>query len=219
MRLTCLFQVGNIRNIAYTQSLVASVKSKSKNMKQNITLLLLASLIILSCNKDKETADDILSPTTNNLVCNSSFEINGKGSLSCWSVVKDFIIYPDTFSTEAAPNGGNFSLRLEGTKDANWDPYAENYVTNISGQKIVSLSAYIMSVYGGQSIYLYLEHIRTGQVIKSKSYYDWAFNGWKKFSVTDTLTLQTQDSLRIKIIQTTGQNSGAYIDLVEMTAN
>ena len=187
-------------------------------MKYILTTILLTIIFLQACKKEQENID-LSIPSVNNLVCNPSFEINGQGSLNCWTVVKDFITYPDTFSTEVPPNGGQFSLRLEGTKDVNWDPYAESYVTNISGQKIVSISAYIKSLYGGQAIYLWLEHVRSGQIIKSKADYSLAFNGWRKFNVTDTLFLQTQDSLRIKIIQSTGQNSGAFIDMVEMTTN
>lgn len=185
-------------------------------MKQILTSILIVSILI-ACKK--EIIDKPTSPIINNLICNPNFEINGQASLNCWNVVKDFTTYPDTFSTVVPTNGGQFSLCLNGTKDVNWDPYAETYITNISGQKIISLSAYVMSLYGGQPIYLTLDHIRGGQVIESKSDSDWAFNGWKKFIVLDTLSMQNQDSLRVKIIQTTGQNSGAYIDLVELTTN
>lgn len=184
-----------------------------------ILILLLLTSIFLAYNKDNEIIDNPSFPGTNNLVYNPSFEMNGHGSLNCWNIVKDFTTYPDTFTTLVPNNGGNYSLRLEGSKDVNWDPYVETYITNISGLKIVSLSAYIMSLYGGQAIYLTLDHIRGGQIIDSKSDSHWAFNDWKKFIVIDTLTLLNQDSLRVKIIQNTGQNSGAYIDLIELTTN
>lgn len=190
----------------------------SKNMKHILTSMCIACILI-ACKKEKEISNDQTSSSTNNLICNPSFEINGQASLNCWNVVKDFTTYPDTFSTEVPSNGGQFSLSLNGTKDHNWDPYAETYVTNISGNKNISLSAYVKSLYGGQAIYLTLDHIRGGQVIASKSDFSWAFNGWKKFIVLDTLSMQSQDSLRVKIIQTTGQNSGAYFDLVELTTD
>jgi hypothetical protein len=185
-------------------------------VKKQFIIALMPIVFLLSCKKDKSIGSPAPSPS---LICNPSFEINGQGSLHCWNLVKDFATYPDTFSTDVPPNGGQFSLRLEGVKDVNWDPYAETYVTNLSGQKIVSLSAYAKTLYGGQSIYLWLEHVRSGQVIKSKSDNKWAFSGWQTLLVTDTLTLQSQDSLRIKIVQTTGQNSSAYIDLVELNTN
>jgi hypothetical protein len=188
------------------------------NMKHFLTSILIAC-ILTACKKDKEIIDNPTTPIINNLVCNPSFEVNGHGSLNCWNIVKDFTTYPDTFSTVVPTNGGQFSLRLDGVKDVNWDPYAETYITNISGQKIISVSAYVMSLYGGQPIYLNLDHLRGGLVIDSKSDFHWAFNDWKKFNVVDTLSIQSQDSLRIKIIQTTGQNSGAYIDLIELTTN
>ena len=181
-------------------------------MKHVLTFILIGS-IFMACQKEKNST----LPITNNLICNPSFEVDGHGSLNCWNIVKDFTTFHDTFATMAPTNGGKFSLRLEGIRDVHWDPYAETYITNISGQKVISLSAYIMSLLGGQPIYLYLDHIRGGKVIESKSDCDWAFNDWKKFIVTDTLTLQNQDSLRVKIVQTTGQNSSAYIDLVALS--
>ncbi|MES2380881.1 MAG: hypothetical protein V4538_07555 [Bacteroidota bacterium] len=185
-------------------------------MKYILITILIASTF-MACEKDKEISDN---PTPiNNLINNASFEINGKGSVNGWNLVKDFRTFPDTFSNTVPVGGGQFSLRLEGTKDVKWNPYAETYITNISGKKIISLSAYIRSLYGGQDIYLSLYHIRGGQVIDSKSDSHLAFNDWKKFSVIDTLSLQNQDSLRVKIMQSTSQNSGAYIDLVELTTN
>ena len=187
-------------------------------MKYFLAIILTAIIVLPACKKEQE-GNDTSPPSVNNLVCNPSFEINGQASIDCWTVVKNFNTYPDTFSTDVPTNGGQFSLRLEGTSDTDWDPYAESYVTDISGNKIVSLSAYIKALLGGQPIYLWLEHIRGGQVIESKSDHHWAFKGWKEFSVTDTLLLQPQDSLRIKIIQTTGQNSSANIDMVKLTTN
>ena len=187
-------------------------------MKHFLILILFTSILI-SCKKDTEIINNPTPPIINNLICNPSFEISGHGSLNCWKIVKDFTTFPDTFSTIVPTNGGQFSLRLDGIKHVGWAPFAEIYITNLSGLKVISLSAYVMSLYGGQSIDLTLEHIRGGLVINSKSDYHWAFSGWRKFTVLDTLSVNNDDSLRVKIIQNNGQNSGAYIDLVELTTN
>lgn len=139
---------------------------KEKNMKNILTLIVIAS-ILMACKKDKEIIDSPTPPIKNNLVCNPSFEINGQGSLNCWNVVKDFTTYPDTFSTVVPTNGGQFSLRINGINDVNWDPYAETYITNISGQKVISLSAHVMSIYGGQPIYLTLDHIQQTRIVRA----------------------------------------------------
>ncbi|HOZ15296.1 MAG TPA: hypothetical protein PLH91_09100 [Tenuifilaceae bacterium] len=179
-------------------------------MKYTPLKILIVVTFLFSCKKEDVN-------TYPNLICNPSFEINGQGSLECWTIGYDYITYPDLFSSDVPPNGGNFSLSLSGGKDVDFEPYVEGCVTNIAGNKIINLSAYVKSLYGGQPIYLWLEQVREGQVIKSKCDMSWAFNGWRKFKVIDTLFLDTKDSIRVKIIQTTGQNSGALVDLVEMT--
>jgi hypothetical protein len=186
-------------------------------MKKILALIFI--VLIFSCKKDKVEKNILTHNTSVNLVCNSSFEINNLQSINCWNIVKDFSTYPDTFSTDVPHDGGYFSLRLNGIRDVNWEPYAETFVTNLSGEKIISLSAYIKAVYGGQVTNLILEQIRAGMVIRNKIFSDYAINGWEKFIINDTLTMLTTDSLRIKIVQTTSQNSGSLIDLVELKTN
>ena len=181
----------------------------------------LLGLFLCGCQLDVQ---DVIIPhheipdtsATPNLICNPSFEQDGRGSLACWHIVKDFTTYPDTFVQLAPPQGGQFSLRLEGYRDVAWDPFVETFVTNLSGSRALTLSAEVMAIAGGQAIELWLKHIRNGQVIDSTVDVHWAFNGWLRFAVTDTLVLQPQDSLQVKILQNTGQNSLCYVDWVEL---
>ncbi len=181
-----------------------------------ICLLAIPMLFLNSCQLDVQ--DVIIPhheiPDTSNLICNPSFELDGHGSLECWRIVKDFTTYPDTFVQIAPPGGGQFSLRLEGYRDVAWDPYVETFVTNLTGTRNLTLTAEVMAIGGGQAIELWLKHIRNGQVIDSTVDVHWAFNDWLQFRVTDTLTLLPQDSLQIKILQNTGQNSLCYVDWV-----
>ncbi|MCC6385340.1 MAG: hypothetical protein LC117_06965 [Bacteroidia bacterium] len=146
-------------------------------MKCILTSVFIASALI-ACKKDKENTEsqtpdnNPTPPVITNLVCNPSFELNGYRSLNCWTLVKDFTTSPATFSNVVPINRGIFSLRLNGIKDLNWNPYAETFITNIPAQKIISLSAYIMTVYCRQPICLILDQIRGGQAIDSKSDYD-----------------------------------------------
>ncbi len=188
-------------------------------LKKILIACCVLSLHLSSCQLDIQ---DVIIPhheipdtsATSNLICNPSFERGGHGSLECWRIAKDFTTYPDTFVYMAPPQGGQFSLRLEGYRDVAWDPYVETFVTNLSGTRNLALTAEVMAVAGGQAIELWLKHIRNGQVIDSTVDVHWAFNGWLQFAVTDTLILQQQDSLQIKILQNTGQNSLCYVDWV-----
>ncbi len=78
-------------------------------MKCMITFLALVNIIILGCSKDTEH------PTSpggeNNLIANSSFEINGASSSQGWQFWSNAQSSP-TFSTDVPPNGGQWSIVL-----------------------------------------------------------------------------------------------------------
>lgn len=95
---------------------------------------------------------------------------------------------------QAAPNGGNWSLRL--TSD--WAPttgFVYTPVNNVKSGDIVKLSAFVRGTgqFGGNGIIMLIE----GQNIYSVSSKSISSNDsiWTQISITDTLTLTTNDTL------------------------
>lgn len=149
-----------------------------------------------------------------NLVCNPSFESAGQPSLNCWKLQMDTTTYLDWYSMDVPPDGGQYSLKLAGSKDASFDPYAETFMTGLSGNQNLEISAFIQALYGGQSIYLTATQKRNGMIVQTADQSDWAFNGWKKFTITENFQFESTDTLYVHITQTTGQNSACLVDQV-----
>ncbi len=78
-------------------------------MKCMITFFALLSIIILGC--DKETENPTRPGDENNLVANSSFEIDGTSSSQGWQFWSNTQSSP-TFSADVPPNGGKWSIVL-----------------------------------------------------------------------------------------------------------
>jgi hypothetical protein len=174
---------------------------------QNFILLLfflsISIAVIISCSNSEI-----------NLVCNESFESNHQPDLSCWKLVMDTHTYSDWYSTEVPPNCGNFSLKLVGSEDASFEPYAETYITQLSGKYHLQISAYIKSLYGDQSIHLSATKKRNNAIIQTAEYRDGAFNEWKNFKIVQEFQMDSTDTLFIRITQSSGQNSACLIDMV-----
>ncbi|MCX7744102.1 MAG: hypothetical protein N2167_06010 [Flavobacteriales bacterium] len=179
---------------------------KNRNLILLLFFLSITIAVIFSCSSNSDV----------NLVCNSSFENQNQPDLSCWKLMMDTLTYSDWYSTVVPPEGGQFSLKLAGSEGASFDPYAETYITDLSGNITLQISAFIQALYGGQPIYLSAYQHRNGSVIQSADQTDWAFNGWKKFSITETFQFELTDTLFIRITQTTGQNSSCLVDLVSV---
>lgn len=157
--------------------------------KNNIQIFLIIGIFIcfsLSCNESITE-----SQSSENLLSNGSFEINGQPSLNGWRFGNKGLA---ELTNQAAPNGGNWSLQL--TSD--WAPttgFIYTPVTNIKSQDIITLSAYVRATgqFGGGGII----NLVTGQSIysgriKSISTSDTV---WNQISVTDTVKLNTNDTL------------------------
>lgn len=175
---------------------------------QNFILLLfflsISIAVIISCSSNSEI----------NLVCNASFESNRQPDISCWKLMMDTLTYSDWYSTDVPPNGGTFSLKLAGSEDASFEPYAETYITKLSGKYHLHISAYIKSLYGDQSIHLSATKKRNNAIIQTAEYRDGAFNEWKNFKIVQEFQMDSTDTLFIGITQSSGQNSACLIDMV-----
>lgn len=147
-----------------------------KKIQKFILLLFFLSIfiaVIISCSSSSEI----------NLDCNESFESNHQPYFSCWKLVMDTLTYSNLYSSNVPPNDGNFSLKLAGSEDSSFEPYAETYITQLSGQYYLQISAYIKSLHSGQSIHLSATQKRNNAIIKTAEYSDGAFNGWKNFKI------------------------------------
>jgi hypothetical protein len=128
--------------------------------------------------------------TEDNLLSNSSFEINNNPTLEGWQSGNQQLA---ELVHDAPPNGGSWSLQL--TSDgAPTSGYVYTPVINLKSGDIVRLSAFVRtnSKSGGKGI-IYLSY---NNHTKSASSSDTL---WKKISVTDTLTLTQRDTLWVTL--------------------
>jgi hypothetical protein len=144
-----------------------------------------------------------------NLITNSSFESNGQLNCDSWydacgrELAYQCDTIPDTncmgwFVQDAPPGGGNWSIELE----PGWIPaegFAETYVTGISGTSIIQLKVWMKAVggfNGGGYMCLYLKGQPFWFATSCKA--DTA-STWKQFTVTDTFTLLTTDTVVVHL--------------------
>jgi len=149
---------------------------------RGLLVLLLLSLSV-GCS-EKTTGPS--SESEDNLLPNGSFELNGQPSLEGWHVANESLA---SLTEEAAPGGGNWSLKLE----ADWAPttgFVTAFVPGIHDGDILRLSAYVRSVgdSGGGEIALLVGNEPHRSV--STSSMEWTF-----LSFEDTLTVSEGDSV------------------------
>lgn len=130
-------------------------------------------------------------PFDNNLISNSSFEIDNVPTLKGWRLGNKQLA---KLVKQAPPGGGNWSLQL--TSD--WAPttgYAYTSVPNLKSGDIIRLSAYVRGYgkFGGRGIIGLAVGSKFYTVnLKSTSSSDTL---WNRISLTDTLNLTPGDSV------------------------
>ena len=157
-----------------------------RNFKSLLILIVGVFVLVINCS------DSIVeSEGDSNLLPNGSFELNNKPSLYGWRVGN---IQLAELVNQAAPNGGNWALKL--TSD--WAPttgFVYTPITNVDSGDIVRLSAYVRGtgVFGGKGIIRLVigQDIYSGNSKKASS----SDTVWTQISVTDTVNLTMTDTL------------------------
>ncbi|HUL44945.1 MAG TPA: hypothetical protein VLY03_11395 [Bacteroidota bacterium] len=181
-------------------------------MSQRIVVaftLVLVVMFALSCNKSNNT---ILSPSVPvELISNSSFENYGSPSLVGWTERDSLTV---SLTRSAAPGGGNWSLTIAAT----WFPasYAKTTVPTVEGNHRYRFSFWGKhgeTWIGGASILL--KHSDTLSLLNSIAVADTA---WRLYSVLDTLTTITRDSIVVSLSGGANEIIGGqtFFDLVKL---
>ncbi len=172
------------------------------------TVTLLVCIIFNGCRKSSDTISG--PPSSTNLIMNSSFENNGNPSLEEWKSYVD-----DTsainFSNSLPPDGGNFSVRLLN----DWTSMAEIFykVVPQSGTHAYRLSVWgrtikpdsFLSASGNLSITL-----KTGDTQTQRKSLWFQDTVWTMYSLLDTVTTVSTDTIIIDLRAGMGQFSWGY---------
>lgn len=156
---------------------------------------------------------------TQNLISNPSFEDStGQQSLNGW-ITRD--TSDVSFSQDVPINGGNWSLQL----NANWG-IGGNAFTNITGQtgtNVYQLNVWIKtgSLGPGALARVYLAFISQNQITSYKTISYGNTPNWTQYSLTDTLTIQPNDTIQVGFLGGYAQllYPESYFDLVELKKN
>ncbi len=148
--------------------------------------LLLFTLLLNRCS------DSIITPENeNNLITNTSFEENGDSSLADWFVNMPSFVH---FTNDTPPNGGNWAITI----DVLWGS-GNDVITTVKipeGTHIYKFSFW--SKYSNNPGYaetLLVSQDSVSQI--NRTYAD--SESWKNYSILDTITSVSGDSLQIKL--------------------
>jgi hypothetical protein len=165
-------------------------------MKRFFYFTLLALVVIIIISSCKKSGLDNGSDLTGqvNLITNPSFEINGQKTLIGW--------YPSMtifFVNDVPTGGGNWAIWMGGGN------FTGNIFTAVPAQS--GTHEYYLSIYGKESkqeegngfsrVQLILKHANDLFFLKYLSIKD---TTWTLYSLQDTLTASTNDTLIVKII-------------------
>ncbi len=151
-----------------------------------------------------------LSDSTN-LIQNSSFEINGQPTLASWTADTSLAKI-----VQGAPlNGGSWSLQIM----PGWVPqegYAMTYITGQSGLGIYEMSVWCKSINHWAGNFEFGIRSNNTWVCFKRTYFD--TTDWTEYSITDTLSLQPQDTIAVKLSAgiTELANGSVLFDLVRL---
>lgn len=157
-------------------------------MKQHLFSLLFVVILLPACN------DDVSSPRMieGNLLSNTSFEQKGKPWLDSWSCDTTLA----RVTSDPTTGCGNWALSLE----PGWLPqegFARTYITGQSGTGIYQLSV-LMRCTNQWRATIKIGRWTNGGWAESKTGWNSTPN-WTTLSITDTLTLQTRDTIAVHL--------------------
>jgi len=151
--------------------------------------LLLSTLLLYHCTN---ISNSIIAPgESNNLIINPSFEENGDSSLTDWFVNMPSLV---NFTNDTPPNGGNWALTIDVlwgignivTSTVNIPPGTHIYKFSFWSKYFVKSGYANLSSVTTDSIYI-INHIQINSDI------------WTKYSMIDTITSNSKDSLRVTL--------------------
>lgn len=192
----------------------------------HLLILLFACGIYSACTKDEAPVYPTPpTPTASNLISNGSFESTTQGWYRHysnnypppWYQIDTNSVPPSgshyfQYKQDAPTGGGNWSLQVNGGVTFQQATMALAVITGQSGTGVYQLSAW--SKLGGCS--------SIGIAKKSSNLYTgWKYvnisdtaQTWKKYILTDTLTISATDTILIKI--SVGDGCIGFFDLIEL---
>ncbi len=166
----------------------------------NKRLLLPLFVFLLSALLSSRCSDSVNAPENEkNLIPNSSFEINGISTLAFWFVNMPSLV---NFTNDTPPNGGNWAITI----DVLWGSGNDVITTIIipEGTHIYKFSFW--SKYSNKPGYAELLLDAPDSLFQiNRTNVD--SESWKNYSIVDTITFVSGDSLQIKL-------SGGFSNIV-----
>ena len=162
--------------------------------------LILAVLLILmsGCTLDDSGPFPEEVPSTT-VLFQSGFESNGAPDLISWHLYYEAVNWGnDTLVSASCANGGSFALNLEA--DRLQRSYAEAFITQLSGPRVMLLSFKAMLFSGQNSITATLAQIRGGTVLRENEFALGTWNDCLDFGMTANMDLMPTDSVRIRFV-------------------
>lgn len=169
-------------------------------------ILFMSIPTLIGCSKSAPTAP--ISPSaTDNLLRNPSFESNGSPSLEGWIVDVDTNRF--SFSSDVPTSGGRYSVALETMWG--WATICQNVAAN-PGNHQYRFSAWAKGeyYYGGQIRGRLKLCLKRADSLLFMKYVTVTDTIWNEYSIVDTLSVETGDSLRVVI-------TGGYSQLARGT--
>jgi len=156
--------------------------------------LLLVAILISRCS------DSIITPENeDNLILNPSFELNGVSTVAFWFVNMPSLVQ---FTNDTPPNGGNWAITI----DVLWGS-GNDVITSIAipeGTHVYKFSFW--SKYSNKPGYTEI-HLDARDSLYQINRINVDSESWKNYSILDTITSVSGDSLQIKL-------SGGFSNIV-----
>ena len=157
-----------------------------KSLPVSLVILLLFSLLLYRCS------DSVIIPENeNNLIPNPSFEENGDSSLAGWLVNMPSLVQ---FANDTPPNGGNWAITI----DVLWG-VGNDVISTVKipeGTHVYKFSFWSkFETTAGDAELLFI----TTDSVYSINRVQVNSNDWMNYSVSDTITSNSNDSLMVKL--------------------
>jgi len=143
-----------------------------------------------ACEEYTTDPSPAVNPPAGNLIPNGSFERNGQATLDTWQVSNSSLT---TLAPQAAPEGGQWSLRLQ-SDGAPSTGQVKFQVPGLKDGDSVRLSAYVRADDSGGGL-VGLEVTSADGRLRHKSFASTEDTQWTQVRVTDTLSLEPGDNV------------------------
>jgi hypothetical protein len=183
--------------------------------KHSAYLFICFGALYYGCDKDVAPFEDPLpNPASINLIQNPSFEIGGQPSLQGWYVNSPPAPWaiPDTaqgnpvFINDVPGGGGNWSVKLTSPGQTPCD-YLTATVSGQSGTNIYHLTVWAKCIAPWAN-----SNIALGTWVPQTAYWKTvsldSSTTWKKYSLSDTITTQSADTIMVRLQSGCGGPAG-----------